>query len=61
MDYTELMHLIRQGKAVIIVARGSGKHRLLVKLREEFANKPYSSHCETVERFIEEHNRVAKI
>ena len=38
MDYTELMHLIRQGKAVIIAARGSDKHRLLVKLREEFAN-----------------------
>ena len=38
MDYTDLMHLIRQGKAVIIAARGSDKHRLLVKLREEFAN-----------------------
>ena len=57
MDYTELMHLIRQGKAVIIAARGSGKHRLLVKLREEFADKPYGSHCEASEKFIEEHSQ----
>ena len=57
MDYTELVHLIRQGKTVIIAARGGGKHRLLVKLREEFADKPYGSHCEATERFIEGHSQ----